>query len=625
MILRHLALVGAAAILAAWAVSHRMLSTEEDLAALSTTSVRIEAWNAESRRLGPPGEGYPFVTYASVLEPHVETELVITNVAENAEVEWRIETTGEVLRTPEIVGASASKVQARTSTPVLRLTLTSVGNLVVRAKVGDKQYSRNLWARYVRREIREMSEAARERYLNAAFVMCQLSLEEGRRVYGPGFRTNDEFTRIHLNLAGDRDVDRLHSGVGFLMQHLALSNAYELALRAIDPSIALPYWDFTIDRETVRQKSPDLSRISEFWRLDYWSDDWFGNASASPLHTVERGRFAYQPVTKDWSNGIRNPYGYLRSPWNMNKNAFVTRCHSMGHVSVKAHEWPSCQTHLNVTTLYDDVYSYMWAIEGDPHGPVHVFVGGYLDTGDVFEDLAGVLPESAIGEAMQFLFPIVKGLWRDLPHAANNATLHFNYPTYCSDDTPQTACHMICPRTWIDQNSTFATDFLAAYEPKWPWLAHIGDHWRPFARWLCTTPFAPGEHLESASPADPSFWPIHPTIDRLFIYKRLVMPFKIADFANNRGPTTWCEYYDTSDCMGHHPYDVAAYNVNAHDGHGRFNVQHLTVGELFNATSPENYKLDYVYDHFNWHHCDAAGFYFPKPDSFVIRNADSIN
>ena len=39
------------------------------------------------------------------------------------------------------------------------------------------------------------------------------------------------------------------------------------------------------------------------------------------------------------------------------------------------------------------------------------------------------------------------------------------------------------------------------------------------------TPFTPGEQIESASPIDPSFWPIHPTMDRLLQYKRMAMDF----------------------------------------------------------------------------------------------------
>lgn len=566
--------------------------------------LRIEAWNTQSRKNGQPGAGYRFLPWASLIEPHAETELILLNAPDHltVKVHWTVKrsSTGEIITT------------ATTTSPSLTLTLPYLGNFEVTARTGGIEYTQMLFSRYVRREIRAMSDDARQRYFDAVQVMTTLTAAEGRARYGDAFHTTNELMRIHLNLAGDRDADRLHTGLGFLMQHVALSNAYELALRAIDPSIALPYWDFTLDYAIVNSGGEGI--VSDYWKLDMWRDDWFGNATNSPFHTPTQGRFAYQVVAKDWNSTIRNPYGYLRSPWNMNKNKFITRVHKLGGVTGRAIEWPGCQSHFDITFNYDSVYEYMWDIENAPHGAVHVMIGGYLKTGDVFDQLDGVIPDTAIGEAMQYLYAIVKGLWRDMPHA-NDSSVHFNYPTYCSDDTPQTECHMICPHDWNDTDGNFYNKFVGSYQSKWPWLANITEHWAIFAKWLCNTPFAPGEHLESASPADPSFWPIHPTLDRLLIYKRLVQPFKQAEFYNeNGGSTRYCEYSDTSDCMGHHPWDITSFGVNTDDtGYGDFLVKFPTVGELFNASSPDNYRLDYVYEHFEWHHCDRSGVYFPRP------------
>jgi hypothetical protein len=35
------------------------------------------------------------------------------------------------------------------------------------------------------------------------------------------------------------------------VQHAALSIKFEEALQAVDPSVTLPYWDYTIDAETI--------------------------------------------------------------------------------------------------------------------------------------------------------------------------------------------------------------------------------------------------------------------------------------------------------------------------------------------------------------------------------------
>merc|ERR1719498_1084805 len=49
---------------------------------------------------------------------------------------------------------------------------------------------------------------------------------------------------------------------------------------------------------------------------------------------------------------------------------------------------------------------------------------------------------------------------------------------------------------------------------------------------FCETPFSPGEQIESASPIDVSFWPIHPTMERLHQYKRIVNDFANIEWTN---------------------------------------------------------------------------------------------
>lgn len=41
--------------------------------------------------------------------------------------------------------------------------------------------------------------------------------------------------------------------------------------------------------------------------------------------------------------------------------------------------WPTCEMHYNLNDRYDDFYSWVWASLYDPHGPVHVWIGGVLD------------------------------------------------------------------------------------------------------------------------------------------------------------------------------------------------------------------------------------------------------
>merc|ERR1711988_724893 len=108
---------------------------------------------------------------------------------------------------------------------------------------------------------------------------------------------------------------------------------------------------------------------------------------------------------------------------------------------------------------------------------------------------------------------------------------------------------------------------------------------------LCDTPYWPGDHLEAASPIEASFWPIHPTLDRLLQYKDLVRPFtnktwdasKTADVcvyhampvrtAEDDGIETYCE--------GHHPYDLTFWKtVHYDETTGTYMKHHLTNEEV---------------------------------------------
>lgn len=70
-------------------------------------------------------------------------------------------------------------------------------------------------------------------------------------MHGQRYRSLDYFVLKHLELAADRESDKMHDGMGFLTNHLALSLEFEDAMQAVTPSLSLPYWDYTIDSYEV--------------------------------------------------------------------------------------------------------------------------------------------------------------------------------------------------------------------------------------------------------------------------------------------------------------------------------------------------------------------------------------
>lgn len=122
---------------------------------------------------------------------------------------------------------------------------------------------------------------------------------------------------------------------------------------------------------------------------------------------------------------------------------------------------------------------------------------------------------------------------------------------------------------------------------------------------FCNTPFWPGDHLEAASPAEASFWPIHPSIDRLLQYKELVNPF------TNRNWTTGDAVCTGSICKGHHSYDLSYFHTVV-EVNGTYEKHYLTNEEIRDAIRPSTYRMSYIYDNFDWPHCIDEGINFPS-------------
>ena len=86
--------------------------------------------------------------------------------------------------------------------------------------------ARTLVCRYVRREVRRLSDKDRELYLDAVQQLAALGAAEGRAKYGARFFNLDHFASLHLALSATRGPDQLHDGVGFLTGMIALSGGF---------------------------------------------------------------------------------------------------------------------------------------------------------------------------------------------------------------------------------------------------------------------------------------------------------------------------------------------------------------------------------------------------------------
>eukprot|EP01083_Nonionella_stella_P125129 378346_1 len=112
---------------------------------------------------------------------------------------------------------------------------------------------------------------------------------------------------------------------------------------------------------------------------------------------------------------------------------------------------------------------------------------------------------------------------------------------------------------------------------------------------------------------------MHPTLERLIVYKQMVQPFTDYTWDASTYRSDWtseCKWgltFDT-DCRGHAKDDVTASKVTILDeSTGEFSAKYLTNHEIMKLSKPENTKLlPYVYDDFDYSHCEAEGIIFKK-------------
>jgi hypothetical protein len=124
-----------------------------------------------------------------------------------------------------------------------------------------------------------------------------------------------------------------------------------------------------------------------------------------------------------------------------------------------------------------------------------------------------------------------------------------------------------------------------------------------------------GDHYEAASPSDPSFWVMHPTLERLTHAKLLSGGFDDETWATDAETEFVCakgscykEDLDDTDyypdcCYGHYEND-RMYNgfVGSRDEYfGSTNAEMLTATDARSS----NYSVNYVYDKFDWSHCPS--------------------
>merc|ERR1719181_2011233 len=194
-----------------------------------------------------------------------------------------------------------------------------------------------------------------------------MPLDEGRAKFGGKYSDATAAMRKHLaRMTLDRCTPH-HNGKVFFNAHAAYTLEMEQSLQLIDATIAMPYWDYTIDAKFFGDDWPSS---------EVWSSDWFGTSQfPSTDRVLAESRFAYLPIRTDASAVERNGYGRIMDRMNADGAAFVTRgARDVCGVQTKP-GLPGCNSlhiALGSTTLEELDRN----VEYDFHGYIHMPLGG---------------------------------------------------------------------------------------------------------------------------------------------------------------------------------------------------------------------------------------------------------
>jgi hypothetical protein len=264
---------------------------------------------------------------------------------------------------------------------------------------GDEEtYSESatLLCKYVRREFRTLTSDDLSTVMDAMYTLWEYDTKKGQKKFGDDYYDADFFAETHFYNAGFRDSDHIHEGLGFMAQHIKMTNLFEKAMQAVDPSVSLFYWDFTIDTK---------EGLTVF-TTPYYSADTFGSIPSPSNSTmgwsyqydsledakIPDGRWAGLKAQKNTEYPeLTQAYGYIRAPWNMNPSEYISRF-SLGppHVNL-----PGCGNYKEWFEDKDFAASMKEAAYG-PHSTVHTAVGGVYgcDSLDELREMGLILDSS---------------------------------------------------------------------------------------------------------------------------------------------------------------------------------------------------------------------------------------
>ncbi|MCY9786948.1 tyrosinase family protein [Nocardiopsis sp. EMB25] len=230
---------------------------------------------------------------------------------------------------------------------------------------------------YVRKNHLDMSAEEKERFIEAVLEIKRLGIYD--RFVKLHIRMN---SRDYLNKDGGRRYG--HINPGLMPWHRQYLLEFEKALHLVDPTVSLPYWDWTQDQGT---DSP------------LWADDFLGGTGRPGDFQVTTGPFAHRNGwvinTSVLPDGPEDPW--LEGNYTHDDRPYLVRdLGGMGRLSTPEELQETLALPVydsppwNHTSGYEAPYEsfrnhaegyakFPWETElGKLHGCAHVWVGGHM-------------------------------------------------------------------------------------------------------------------------------------------------------------------------------------------------------------------------------------------------------
>jgi len=466
----------------------------------------------------------------------------------------------------------------------------------------------NALCMYVRREVRSLTAEDLSAAMTAMFALWDISEDAGQKTYGDAFHSVDYLVEIHDFNAAWQDADHIHEGLGFFPQHVKMTSIFEKSVQAVDPSFSLPYWDYTIETASGDNIFNSIVFSEDMFGTVVAPDDevfgWTYRNSSILMGAIPDSNWAYIKASYNTRyEDLENGFGFMRGPWNMNPSPYVSR------FATESSTLPGCITHYELLK-YDDMMDFLAQAPYDSHASTHGSIGGVFGC-DKFDDLreAGYINDEScqVDICANWGF-YIKELYRA------NYVAPLTGCTYDEDeDGNDLTCGFVCND---DYEELFAAKLQETISSSLVPEDMSTEGWSAWKDFICTGDgykVFVGDHLESASPSDPSFWVIHPTQERLLHAKYMAGGFEnttwatdaFNDFVCSKGVCYEADVGTKSNhaacCYGHYQYDQLLDFVhgNKSAGYG------LTNDYVMKVTDPKsvNYSMPYIYDSFSWSHC----------------------